>query len=50
MAKPEPTQHQNPADYGRVRRPYQGEVTQPPAQPTAPEPAKSAAPAKPAKE
>jgi hypothetical protein len=46
---PDPTtQHQNPADYGRVRQPYQGEATQQPA--PVPEPTKPAAPVKPAKE
>ena len=34
MDAPEPTAHQNPADYGRVRAPYKGDAD--PAQTSAP--------------
>jgi hypothetical protein len=54
---PTPVTPQNPADYGRVRRPYLGEDPQPPA-PVRPEPfdfaqdrpVEGQKPAKPAKE
>ena len=48
-----PTQQQNPADYGRVRQPYLGEVTanpEPSPAPVRPDPVEVAKPTKPVKE